>query len=173
MRVLQAFKKVGGSRFLQERAPPTYSRKKAMAELEVSLIIVIVLASVLGLLLCIFLCAFLVVLKTKRLLCFKRNVYRRPFLLSDRELAKRSKGSNRLQKIRGPVKGKKPTYNYQSIGRAVKFPKRDPFANKFLENPMVSVDDLDMDWTNPAFDETRALKFEAAIAIQSWYRMCR
>lgn len=146
-----------------------------MADLEVSLIVVITLSSLLVLLLIIFLLALLVVLKTKRLLCFKRNVYQRPFLYSDRELRRENNGRNsrfpfRKKKNTRPVEARS---NYQSIGRAAKFPKRDPFANKVLENPMVSMDDFDMDWTNPTFDKTRAVSFEAAVVIQSWFRMVR
>ena len=141
-----------------------------MAELEAGLIAAIVLGSVLGALLLIFALTLLVVLRTKRMLCFKRNEYRRPFLLSDRELIRRNGG---LKKQKKPSNRRKKVKNYQSFGRAVKFPKRDPFANKFLENPMVDVDDLDMDWTNPAFDADVAQKFEAVITIQSWYRMVR
>lgn len=145
------------------------------------MIVAIVLGSILVLLLVAFLFTSLVVLKTKRLLCFKRNAYQRPFLHSDKELQRRKKGpkkstrvpfSKRDTKSGSPAKGRKSKH-YQSIGRAVKFPMRDPFANKLLENPMVSMDDFDMDWTNPAFDETRALKFDATVAIQSWYRMVR
>lgn len=143
-----------------------------MAELEVGLIIAIVLGSILVLLLVAFLLSLLVVLRTKHLLCFKKNAYHRPFLHSDRERKRGLKKKTRPPFIssRGPAKGKE---YYQSIGRAVKFPKRDPFASKFLENPMVSMEDFDMDWSNPAFDETRALKYDAAVAIQSWYRMVR
>lgn len=146
-----------------------------MAELEAGLIIAISLGSVLVLLLVIFLLTLVVVLKTKRLLCFKRNAYHRPFLHSDRERKRGLKKKTRLPfgiKSGSPIKGKRSNL-YQSIGRAAKFPKRDPFANKYLENPMVSMDDFDMDWSNPAFDEITALKFDAAIAIQSWYRMVR
>lgn len=146
-----------------------------MANLEVSLIVVVALSSVLVLLVGIFLLALLIVLKTRRLLCFKRNAYQRPFLYSDRELRRKNKNRNSRLPF-GQKKNKKPDKaesNYRSIGRAVKFPKRDPFANKFLENPMVSMDDLNMDWTNPTFDETRAVRFEAAVVIQSWFRMAR
>lgn len=150
-----------------------------MAQLEVGFIIVIVLGSVLLLMVLLFAFAFLLVLRTKRLLCFKRK-YSSPFLLSDKAPQggykrnsklpfdqKAQKKSKKLSKAGGKAN------NYQSFGRAVKFPGRDPFANKLLENPMVNMEDLDMDWTNPAFDETTATKFDAVVSIQSWYRMVR
>jgi hypothetical protein len=145
-----------------------------MAELDRrTTIIVISLGSVLAVLLVLFFLSLLVVLKTKRLLCFKRSGYQRPFLHSDREKRRYTKNHSKGKKKRKPVPGKRTRNDYQSIGRAMKFPKRDPFANKFLENPMVNMDDFDMDWTNPTFDESSALKFEATVAIQSWYRMVR
>lgn len=150
-----------------------------MAELEIGETVAVAAGSLLIVLFVVFLITLLLVLKTKNLLCFKKNPYERPFLHSDRELRRRHKnsklplGRKSKQKKRRPFDGKKPNNKYQSIGRAVKFPKRDPFANKYLENPLVSMDDFEMDWTNPTFDENRALMFEAAIAIQSWYRMVR
>ena len=147
-----------------------------MAELDTGGIVAIAAGSLLVVLFVVFLFTLLLVLRSKGLLCFKKNPYKRPFLHSDREMRKRH-GNSKVplgrRSKRRPFDGKKASNNYRSIGRAVKFPKRDPFANKYLENPLVSMDDFEVDWTNPAFDETRALKFEATIAIQSWYRMVR
>jgi hypothetical protein len=62
---------------------------------------------------------------------------------------------------------------YHSYGKAPRFPKSDPFTNKFLENPLIADDEFDMDWTNPAFDSEGARVYDATIIIQSWYRMIR
>ena len=153
-------------------------------ELDDGVVAVIALGSVLVLLLVVFMLVSLVVLRQKQLLCFKRSRNGRAFLLSDKNLERRRGGFKRNSELHYARKKRKKTKqprgkrreqtkHYQSLGRAVKFPKRDPFASKYLENPMVDLDELDMDWSNPAFDEDTAQKFEAAVSIQSWYRMTR
>lgn len=142
-----------------------------MAELDIGIIIVIALGSILVVLLLLFMLTSFVVMRKKRLLCFKRNEYHRPFRLVDREPGRHWRKSR--QRAHGNKNAKKGDYKYQSISRALRFPKRDPFASSYLENPMVDMEELNTDWTNPAFDKRQGQKFDAAIAIQSWYRMIR
>lgn len=146
------------------------------------IITVIVLVSTLVVLVLVFVLTSVVVVRKKRLLCFRRNEYTRPFLLTDRDLEKRRGRLGRDSRVpysrRAPKKRRKNRPNqknegYQSFSKALKFPKRDPFAKSFLENPMIDSDELNMDWTNPAFDAARAQKFDAVLTIQSWYRMLR
>ncbi len=152
-----------------------------MVALDTGIIAAIVLASLLVLLVLAFLLTSLFVLRRKRLLCFKRRGRSgdvQPFLLNDK---KRQKGRGAWKQNeatpfeRKEKKKKKQTKkkNYQSFSKPPKFPQRDPFAAKFLENPMVTSDDLDADWSNPAFDMQGAVIRDAAITIQAWYRMVR
>lgn len=149
-----------------------------MVELDTGLIAVIALGSVLIALLLVFMLVSLAVLWQKRLLCFKRGEDTRAFLLADKGLERRHGRFRRNSALPYAQKKRRKSRktrvkHYQSLGKAVKFPKRDPFASKYLENPMVDMDELDVDWSNPAFDEVTAKKFEATILIQSWYRMTR
>ncbi len=154
---------------------------KMAVQIDGSIIAVIVLGSVLVILLLLFVLTSLIVVRKKRLLCFKRNDYGRPFLHTDRELEKRrgrlDKDSRLPYGKKVPKKNKKrakrKNEGYQSFSKALMFPKRDPFAKSFLENPMIDSEELDMDWTNPAFDAARAQKYDAVLSIQSWYRMLR
>lgn len=152
-----------------------------MVELGSGIIAVIVLGSVLVSLLLLFALTTVLLLRKKRLFCFKRQAYTRPFLQTDRNYGKhyghkKKKKGRLLQEAnrKGATTGNKsnPT-GYQSFSKALRFPKRDPFANSYLENPMLDMEELDTDWTNPAFDRSRAERFDAVITIQSWYRMIR
>ena len=159
-------------------AHPLLGRKRMAVEIDEGIIAVIVLVSVLVLLILLFALTSLVVVRKKRLLCFKRDEYARPFLLSDRDLERRRGKESRLPYGKGPKKKRKSQPNrrkdgYQSISKALRFPKRDIFAQSLLENPMIDMDELDVDWTNPAFDASRAQKYDAVLTIQSWYRMIR
>ena len=115
------------------------------------------------------------------MLCFKRRLDQARLLQSDLERYgpvrkkhrhKQSKIFDRKKPRRKARRNKKKT-KYHSLGKAPRFPKSDPFTNKFLENPLIADDEFDMDWTNPAFDREGAMKYDAAIIIQSWYRMIR
>ena len=143
--------------------------------LEPGFIAVIVLGSVLALLLFAFAATSVVLLRKKRLLCFRHAGYTRPFLHSDLDFPRR-RGKSRIPldwRHGKKNKKKKKTQHYQSFSKGLKFPKRDIFARNFLENPMVDTDELDADWTNPAFDEAAAYIHDAAVSVQSWYRMIR
>ena len=148
-----------------------------MPELDTGFIVIIVLGSVLVVLLFVFVLTCLLLLKKKRLLCFRSSGYARPFLHSDKELlsgrGRKGVGAKRRNRNRRSAQGKKKSKIYQSISKGLKFPKRDPFASNYLENPMVDMEELDTDWTNPAFDKLGAQKHDAVVAIQSWYRMIR
>lgn len=140
-----------------------------MAELDVGYIVVIVLCSVLVVLLLVFVLTCVLLLRKKRLLCFKNREYTRPLLYSEREIQK----SKKRKKRSAVQKKKKKTRIYQSISKGLRFPKRDPFASNYLENPMVDMEELEADWTNPAFDEFGAQMHDAVVTIQSWFRMIR
>ena len=143
-----------------------------MAALETGIIVAIALGSLLVVLLLLFSLTSLCVMRRKKVFCFKRRGSEvKPFLLSDRELEKRHGAWKRKDAQRKRLKDKKK--NYHSLSRPPKFPKRDPFVGKFLENPMVTTEDLDVDWSNPAFDMQAAVQRDAVITIQSWYRMVR
>lgn len=151
-----------------------------MVELEGGFIVAITLASALVLLLLVFLATSLLVIRKKRLFCFRRDHEDGPFRLPDKnELQggwKRKKlpfEQKHKHKRKKKAKGGNKSKHYQSLSRLPKFPSSDPFANKFLENPMVDMDDFNMDWTNPAFDKEGAQIRDAATTIQSWYRMIR
>ena len=148
-----------------------------MATLDTGRIVVIALASVLVFLIVAVFVIALVLMKKRSLLCFKRKTNVRPILLSDRELEARygPRKQRRRNKNRAKSKAsrKKSRGQYQSLGRSSMFPKSDPFANKYLENPLVDDDEFNVDWSNPAFDEEGSRLYDAAVMIQSWYRMIR
>lgn len=184
MRGLQVQKRErgGGSHSLQRFfAPlprPSLDAGGIMAELGDEIIVVIVLGSALVILGLILTLATLLLMRKKRVLCFKHRSAR-PFLFQ--ELGGRRHGRGKRsskqpfgQKKRSQAK-KKSNKNkyYQSLSKALKFPNWDPFAGHSLDNPMINTEDLDMDWTNPAFDEEGARKHDAVITIQSYFRMIR
>ncbi len=145
-----------------------------MPELDTGLIIAIVAGSVLVILLVIFFITTLVLMKKKRVLCFRRKRSEaRPFLLSGKELEKRHGRWKRKSKPPSKKTKKNKSYKYNTLSRGLKFPKSDPFAGKQLDNPMINMDDFDVDWTNPAFDMEGAQIRDAAVVIQAWYRMIR
>ena len=148
---------------------------------ETSYIIVIVLVSIVLILLVTIVVAALVLVYRRRMWCFKRRLDQARLLQSDLERYgpvrkkkryKRNRIFERKRQKRNPRKHKNKS-KYQSLGKAPRFSKSDPFTNKFLENPLIADDEFDMDWTNPAFDSEGAIMYDAAITIQSWYRMVR
>lgn len=149
--------------------------------LEVEYIIIISLCAVLALLMLMFAAALLVLLKKRRLFCFKRNAAARPFAIPDHriEAGLIAQGAKRRSFFRAnPARHKKPKKSkllYEPlIGQSPSTARRNPFANSTLENPMVDAEELHReDWTNPAFDKERASRYDAAVVIQSWYRMNR
>ena len=149
--------------------------------LDVTYIVVIVLASVVVFLVATIGVVALALVYRRRLLCFKRELDQARLLQSDLERygpvrkkhkRKQSKLFDRKNPKRKARRNKKRV-KYHSLGKAPRFPKSDPFTNKFLENPLIADDEFDMDWSNPAFDREAAMKYDAAITIQSWYRMIR
>ena len=152
---------------------PSFSGEVKMAtQLEFEYIVVIVLASILVLLVIVFFAAMLLFIKKRRMFCFSRDVEAKPFLIPDKQMEQ----SYRKNEKRGGLPfspSKKGAHKYQPLDSSAFLSKRDPFANKILENPMVNEDDLDADWTNPAFDVERSQLFDAAVTIQSWHRMMR
>jgi len=147
-------------------------------------IIVIVLASILLLLLLIFAVAVCIFIKKRRMLCFKKDLAAKPFLVTDQQLEAGFKGK-RTQKAKPFSPGRKPkpagnkrkskgdkssNYRYEPL-RSPR--KKDPFADGLLDNPLVDEDEFNVDWSNPAFDSERSRRYDAAVVIQTWFRMIR
>lgn len=152
------------------------------ATLEVEYIIIISLCAVLVLLMLMFAAALLVLLKKRRLWCFKRNAAARPFAIPDHRIeagliAQGARAKRRSLFRANPARQKKPKKSkllYEPLGQSPSTARKNPFANSTLENPMVDAEELyKEDWTNPAFDKERASRFDAAVVIQSWFRMSR
>ena len=144
-----------------------------------TIVIVVVLISIVLLLLITIAVVALLLAYRRRMLCFKRRLDQSKLLQSDLERYgpirdKKRHGRRKKLDRRKPKRGKnKRKGKYHSLGKAPRFPRSDPFTNKFLENPLIADDEFDMDWTNPAFDSERARVYDATIIIQSWYRMIR
>lgn len=148
-------------------------------------IIVIVLASILLLLLLIFAVAVCIFIKKRRMLCFKKaDPAAKPFLVTDQQLEAGFKGK-RMQKAKPFSPGRKPkpagnkkkskgdkssNYRYEPL-RSPR--KKDPFADGFLDNPLIDEEEFNVDWSNPAFDSERSRRYDAAVVIQTWFRMIR
>ena len=115
----------------------------------------------------------------------KRDRLRRPLLLHDKQTekgqgllasgkAKSSANNNKrrfARKTGAKSKIKDPSI-YDRPFRDRKLKQRDPFNPDMLDNPMAD-DDFDTDWSNPAFDAGRSQVYDAAVTIQTWYRMIR
>ena len=144
-----------------------------------TVVIVVVLVSIVLFLLITIAVAALLLAYRRRMLCFKRRLDQSKLLQSDLERYGPIRNNKRYGRRknadrRKPKRGKhKRKGKYHSLGKAPRFPKSDPFTNKFLENPLIADDEFDMDWTNPAFDSEGARVYDATVIIQSWYRMIR
>ena len=149
----------------------------ADVNLETEYIIVIVLGSVLVLLLLLFLVLLCVFLRKKRALCFRgRGEGGRPFVLPDKKLEERyGKKRKRTSPGKGgkAPKGKQLKYSRLGQSPALRRPRGDPFAHNYLDNPMLDEEDMNEDWSNPVFDAARSRNRDAAVCIQSWFRMIR
>ena len=158
---------------LQVKEADGFPESKKMA-LAVEYIIVIVLGSILLLLVVVFVIVMLLLAKKRRLFCFRRrDGTAEPFLVTDKQLeaAYPEEFVMKPKKINRPFSRPKNRLRYERISGDPS--KKDPFVGKTLENPMIDDEELDMDWTNPAFDAERSHFFDAAVAIQSWYRTAR
>lgn len=165
-------------------APPLIfnnSKREKMAELAMEYIVVVVLGSVLLLLFVLFLLMGFILLKKKRRLCFRRtDGVPRPFVVPDKTLEERfkkakafSKGAPRVGEKAKPGKTKKK-YSRLAESPDLHEPRGDPFAHNYLENPLVDDEEIvGEDWSNPVFDHEKSKNRDAAICIQSWFRMIR
>ena len=150
-----------------------------LTETTTTIVIAVVLVSVVLLLLVTIVVVALLLAHRRRMLCFKRRLDQSKLLQSDLERygpirSKKRYGRRKKYDRRKQKRGKnKRKGKYHSLGKAPRFPRSDPFTNKFLENPLIADDEFDMDWTNPAFDSEGARVYDATIIIQSWYRMIR
>ena len=147
----------------------------------ITITVSVVLGSIIVLLVVALVVSACLFLKKRRKLCFRERYYDdvKPILQGDKEHGAKAgkKGWPFEKKKKKPTKQKnkkrKSKAKYHSLGRAPRFPKSDPFANVFLENPLADHDDFEEDWSNPLFDTEQAALRDAAITIQSWYRMVR
>ena len=152
-----------------------------MPELDTAYIVVIVLVSIVLVLLVTIVVAALILVYRRRIWCFKRRLDQARVLESDLERygpARRNKTHKQRKpfnrrKVGQKKKKRKKKGKTNSLGKTPRFPKSDPFTNKFLDNPLIAEDEFDIDWTNPAFDNEGARLYDATITIQSWYRMIR
>ncbi len=136
-------------------------------------VVVIILASILVILVVVFFLASLIFLKKRRILCFKRDDSVKPYARTDHQLEV-GYGGARGKKPKGKRFSPLRSNEYQRLGgRSPSDPKHDPFANALLANPMVDEEELNMDWSNPTFDTEKSQQYDAAITLQSWYRMRR
>ncbi|CAI8013473.1 PTB domain-containing engulfment adapter protein 1 [Geodia barretti] len=144
-------------------------------------IIAIALGSVLVTLLLVFMCLLCVFLRKKRALCFHDHrgyeQQQRPFVIPDKTLEERYGKKQRRRKGGSPEKGaKRKPVQFSRIGQQspnLRQPRGDPFAHNYLEDPMLDEEAMGEDWSNPLFDAERSQKRDAAIHIQSWFRMIR
>ena len=149
------------------------------ATLETEYIVVITLCSVLVVLVLVILSGLLFVLKRRRMFCFKGDAAARPFSIPDRRIEAGMQVTQETKPRRPfsnakPSRQKKGKPRYKPLERSPSMVRKDPFANSTLENPIVDPEELDEeDWTNPAFDRERASHFDAAVAIQTWFRTKR
>ena len=155
-----------------------------MVELATQYIVVIVLGSVLLLLVGVFLALLCLVMKRRRALCFRREDRdHEPFILPDKKMEERlgRKGLNK-EGTRGLGNKEKPKTKGGAKARSkarpggspgLRKPRGDPFAHNYLSNPLVEEEEMNTDWSNPVFDIDKSRSRDAAICIQSWYRMIR
>lgn len=61
---------------------------------------------------------------------------------------------------------------HAKLGQKKKMPFEED-REALLENPMLDPDLDKIDFTNPVFDHEKAKSRDAAVTIQSWYRMWR
>lgn len=153
-----------------------------MAALATEYIVVIVLGSVLLLLLLVFLLLVCLLVRRRRMLCFRRkDGEHQPFVLPDKKLVERygqkrprgkagARGGRGREKLKGKGgKGKLRPGESPDLRK----PQGDPFAHNYLENPLIDDEEMNTDWSNPVFDVEKSRSRDAAITIQSWYRMIR
>lgn len=143
--------------------------------LETEYIVLIVLVSVLILLLLVFLVLTCVFLRKRRALCFRdRDDEEKPFVLPDKMLLERH-GKKRREAPAVGKGGKKAKGRRLRLGESpnLRRPQGDPFAHNYLENPMLDGEEMNVDWSNPVFDAERSRNRDAAVCIQSWFRMVR
>ena len=152
-----------------------------MAELATQYIVVLVLGSVLLLLVGVFLALLCLVMKRRRLLCFRREDRdHEPFILPDKKMEERrgkrglnkeGLGDKKKPKTKGGAKVRSKARPGGSPG--LRKPRGDPFAHNYLSNPLVEEEEMNTDWSNPVFDIEKSRSRDAAMSIQSWYRMIR
>ena len=86
---------------------------------------------------------------------------------------------NLKQGLAGQSNKKHDNSNYLQQSRPHKYNRKKsrlPFIEdreELLQNPMLDPDIDKVDFSNPMFDRRKALMRDAAVTIQSWYRMWR
>lgn len=144
----------------------------------ISIIVPVVLGTIIVLLVIALAISACLFLKKRRKLCF-RDIFddQKTVLLGDKRRKTKPRQFNKKNPKPGkpkPKKKRKPREaKYHSLGRAPPRFKTDPFANVEMNNPLEDNFELEEDWSNPLFDSEKAAARDAAICIQSWYRMIR
>lgn len=144
----------------------------------ITIIVPVVLGSIILLLVIALTASACLFLKKRRKLCF-REVFedQKTVLLGDNNEQGKAwrfnKKSVQHSKLKSKKKRKLRGAKYHSLGKAPPRFKTDPFANTTMENPLDDDFELEEDWSNPLFDSEKAALCDAAICIQSWYRMIR
>lgn len=116
-----------------------------------------ILTVVVALLLGVLMVGVCLCLRKRELLCFKVRKRRRDYSDNDYSYINESHDNLRHRK----------RFMHQKDTRKHTAPIQDPFSKRFSEIPMDY--DEDLNWDNPLFDRTK----DAAITIQSWWRMAR
>ena len=134
-----------------------------MAVLETWQVITVTFLGLVALLLTVFMFVVTVVcLKKRRLVCFIEQKKR-----------KKKDDEEALYPFRND-KAKRKRRRRRLVGQENKKKFSDPFAKTFLDP--INMEDFDThtnDWDNPLFDVQAARRKDAAITIQTWWRMAR
>ena len=145
--------------------------------LEVGHIVAIVCAGVFFLVLMAVGSLCVVYVYHRNMLCFRRRrISKRPHIYSQGDLEKGLQRKRRLKGLNRPPSSSHKRRSSRADGHVHHKKKRLPFEedhNTILENPMADPDLERTDFSNPMFDHKKARLRDAAILIQSWYRMWR
>lgn len=105
--------------------------------------------------------------RRKRIWCFARTERKTqplPFH-TPAEIQSRLQHKRRLRGFKGNRKTK--------LDHSIKKALLSDQSEGDVQNPLVGVDELEDDFTNPVFDVEAATYLDAAINIQSWWRMLK
>ena len=133
--------------------------------------IVIVVPVVLGAILIVLAVSVMVFIawyaRSKKIWCFARAERKTQPLRfhTPAEIESRLQHKRRLRGFKGSRKSR--------LDNSIKKALLSDQTNGDVQNPLVGVDELNDDFTNPVFDVEAARYLDAAITIQSWWRMLK